>query len=358
MTKRRNLIDSIMYFLLHNSFMFTVVIMCFVHAALLVLTIIAGVRELVYFNIFSVIIYLICIVLCKFGHILPVYAGIFFEVTCYSVTAVKFIGWNSGSYNFQFSIAPILIFFGSYTFKGKKQLIIVLALVIDFLTYALMYIMHWGATPVYELSNVMRTIMMLFSSFVMYFSVIFYGSIYIYSSELEKNRIEMLNEKLSMDAKEDSLTGLLNRRGFIPIVADLMKQDCAGHFCIAFCDLDNFKRVNDSYGHDCGDEVLKHISRILKRELPECDICRWGGEEMVILLNEYSFNTARKKLDNIRKIIESTPTKFYNKRINVTITIGLEEYSQKYVEPEEIIKVADERMYYGKQHGKNVLVCA
>ena len=62
-------------------------------------------------------------------------------------------------------------------------------------------------------------------------------------------------------------------------------------------------------------------------------------------------------MEYVRKFIESTPTIFYNKRIPVTVTIGLMEYDPSYKTSEEVIKVADERMYYGKQHGKNILIC-
>ena len=114
--------------------------------------------------------------------------------------------------------------------------------------------------------------------------------------------------------------------------------------------------INDSHGHDGGDEVLRHVSNILKKEMPGCEICRWGGEEFVILMRDYDFTVAKQKMEYIRKTVESSPTVFYNKRIPITVTIGLEEYKDIYKYPEEIIKVADERMYYGKQHGKNILI--
>ena len=127
-------------------------------------------------------------------------------------------------------------------------------------------------------------------------------------------------------------------------------------FCIAFCDLDDFKRVNDSYGHEAGDEVLLHATKMIQQELPGSDICRWGGEEFVILLKDCDILTARSKVERLRKTVESNPTEFIGKQIFVTMTIGLEENLESYSKPEDIIKKADERMYYGKQHGKNILV--
>ena len=115
---------------------------------------------------------------------------------------------------------------------------------------------------------------------------------------------------------EDALTGLLNRRGFIPIVDSLMKPEGGSHFCIAFCDIDNFKRINDTFGHDAGDEVLRHISGLIRKEMHGCNICRWGGEEMIILMKDYDMAVAKGKMEYLRKSIESTPTVFFNNQIN------------------------------------------
>ena len=135
-----------------------------------------------------------------------------------------------------------------------------------------------------------------------------------------------------------------------------MKDENKDHFCISFSDIDNFKRINDSYGHDAGDEVLRHITSIIKKEMHGCEICRWGGEEIIILMRDHDFAVAREKMEYLRKCIETSPTVFFNKRIPATITIGLEENKEGYSEPDDIIKVADARMYYGKQHGKNIVV--
>ena len=73
-------------------------------------------------------------------------------------------------------------------------------------------------------------------------------------------------------------------------------------------------------------------------------------------MRDYDMNVAKEKMEYLRKSIENSPTIFYNKRISATITIGLEERREKHREPDDIIKVADERMYYGKQHGKNIVI--
>lgn len=353
--KNKSIIDNTLHFLVHNGFLFTVSIMCLVHVVLLLMALIADVPPLIFFNILSVIVYLFCVILCKVGYIMPVYISILLEVTIYSAIGVYFIGWDSGSCNFLFSIVPIIIYFGCFLFKGPKRWLIVFLLALNFTLFVVLYTLFSKAVPVFVLTAPMRMTMMIFSTFVMVFSMIFYNTIYIYSSEGEMLSLEQQNEQLTVDANKDTLTQLLNRRGFLPRVKRLM-EDTNEHFCIAFCDIDNFKRINDSYGHDCGDEVLRNISRTIEKELPECDVCRWGGEEIVILLKDYDFDTARQAMESLRTLIETTPTVFYNKRIHKTITIGLVEYQGDFESAEEIIKTADERMYYGKQHGKNIVI--
>lgn len=354
--KERSILDKTMHFLVHNSFFFTVAIMGLVHLTLLVVMWVAAVMPLVQFNILSVVVYLFCVLLCKVGHIMPVYVSILLEVTAYAIVSTYFTGWSGGSYCFLVSIVPIIIYFGCFLFKGSKRWFIVLALIMNFSVYVFLYLRFVDTQPIYELSYAIKAFLVVFASFVMVFSVIFYNVVYIYSSEYERVDLEQKNKQLSVDASEDILTNLLNRRGFLPLVEALMKDEGHNHFCIAFCDIDNFKRINDSYGHDCGDEVLRHITRLIKREMQGCDICRWGGEEIIILMKDYDFTVAKEKMEYMRKCIELNPTVFFNKRISATITIGVEEYKENYLEPEEIIKVADARMYYGKQHGKNIVI--
>lgn len=354
--KKNGWFDKTMHFLVHNSFLFTVIVMCLVHVTLLAIMLIANIMPLVYFNVISVIVYLFCILLCKFGHVLPVYISILIEVSAYAITAVHFIGWSSGSYCFLCSIVPIIIYFGCFLFKGRKRWIVIFNLFMVFAIYVSLCIAFIDKKTVYELSDLTKIVLMVFSSFAMIFSMIFYNAIYIYSSESERTGLEQKNKQLSADASEDALTNLLNRRGFLPIMEKMMNDKNMNHFCVAFCDIDNFKRINDSYGHDCGDEVLRHITKIIKNEMQGCNICRWGGEEIIILMKDYDFEVAKSKMEYLRKYIESNPTVFYNKRINATVTIGLEENSELYRYPEDIIKVADARMYYGKQHGKNMLI--
>ena len=351
-----NVVRKIMHFLIHNGIIFTVGVMCLVHVTLLVIFSVAGVNPLVRFNVASVIIYVIGLISCKFGRVMPVYISIIVEVTVYTIFSTYYIGLKCGTYCFLFSIVPIIIYFGCFLFKGARRWSIVLMLAINFAVFVVLYVIFTKREPIYELTPDTRLLLVIFSSFVMIFSTIFYNTIYIYANEREIVNLEEKNKQLSVDAHEDVLTTLLNRRGFLPLIEPMIKVTSSEEFCVAFIDIDDFKVINDSYGHEAGDEVLRHITTLMRKEMHDCDICRWGGEEIVILMKGYDMETAKERLEALRKSIETIPTAFFNKQIFVTITIGLEKYSKKYKTPEEIIKAADKRMYYGKQHGKNMLI--
>ena len=352
----KKIYDDVLHFLIHHSIIFTVIIMCLVHASLLVLAWAGGAPELALTNVVSVIVYLFCIILCNFGHITPVYVSILLEVGVYSAISTHYIGWDTGGFFFLVAIVPIIIYFGCFIFKGVQRWIIALSLIAIFIEYVIIYLICVDRVPVYDVGFGIKVALMVFSSFVMFFGVIFYNVMHIYASEHEVISLEEKNEKLTEDAKIDALTGLLNRRGFMPIVEQTVKSKDVEKYCVAFGDIDNFKRINDSYGHECGDEVLMHIARLITKEMPECDVCRWGGEEIVILMKDYDLKEAGTKAENLRKIIETTPTVFYNVRVPVTITIGLCDNAAADSSPDDVIKAADARMYYGKQHGKNIVI--
>ena len=107
----KKMINKIMHFLVHNGFIVTVAVMGLVHATLLAVMWAGGVMPLVNLNILSVVVYLFCVLFCRFGHIMPVYVSIFLEVTVYAVISVYFVGWECASCCFLCSIVPIIIFY-------------------------------------------------------------------------------------------------------------------------------------------------------------------------------------------------------------------------------------------------------
>ena len=304
----------------------------------------------------SVIVYAFCIILCRVEQAIPVYLSIILEVALYTIVSIYFTGWDCGSVYFLFGIVPLIIYFGYGLFGTRHIFSISLLLGMDFTLFLILYFNLYDKVPRYFIPNSIRHALIILAAFSLVFGAIFYSAVYIYSAEYKAASLQKEKEQLIEDAKTDTLTHLLNRRGFLSVIEELMKKDVDAPFCIAFCDIDNFKRVNDNYGHDCGDEVLRHVTKIVRKEMTGCEVCRWGGEEIVILMRDYDFEVAKSKMEYIRNTVEQSKTIFYNKRIGVTLTIGLETNRMTYKKPEEIITKADKRMYWGKQHGRNIVV--
>ena len=189
-TEKQGFIGTTLHFLFQNVYAFTVSIMGIVHAILLLFMLFNKVWPLVQFNILSVVVYIFCYLLCRTEHIMPVYVSIILEVTAYTIFSTHYIGLSSGTYCFLVSIVPIIIYFGCHLLQGKKRWTIVCILAVNFLVFIILHLIYSGNDPVYELSYSSKLTVLIYSSFVMVFSMIFYNMMYIYASELEYGNLE------------------------------------------------------------------------------------------------------------------------------------------------------------------------
>lgn len=155
----------------------------------------------------------------------------------------------------------------------------------------------------------------------------------------------------------DPLTRLYNRRVLDREIKELI--DTNTQFSLVIYDIDDFKKVNDSYGHLAGDEVLKMVSEVVRKSIRKTDVpCRYGGEEIIIIFKDLSKEDACVISERIRKNIELTSTLWSGGNIFVTVSGGVSAYPQDGSTREEIIKIADDILYYQcKKMGKNK-VCA
>ena len=167
----------------------------------------------------------------------------------------------------------------------------------------------------------------------------------------ELDKINILEEKASRDA----LTKLFNKGKFNEVISKEMElaKSILSPLSIIFLDIDHFKTVNDTYGHDAGDYILKEIASILKDSVRKGDfVARWGGEEFIITLQAISADQAARIAQKIRSIIEE-----YNfiKGDNQTVSLGVTQYIVGESE-ESFLKRADEALYTAKQSGRNKVV--
>jgi len=176
-----------------------------------------------------------------------------------------------------------------------------------------------------------------------------------YVSNLYFFELNNATEKLAYSSNHDLLTGLFNRR-FFEYIMKRSKTENENKYTIAIFDIDDFKKINDTYGHQAGDSVLKTVSKIIEgTSNKEYVPVRWGGEEFILYMPQTGENEAYGYLKSMCEKIRNTVVEFEDKKIRITITVGmctgmgLNEY-------EAVIRKADDRLYNGKRNGKNCVV--
>jgi diguanylate cyclase (GGDEF)-like protein/PAS domain S-box-containing protein len=181
------------------------------------------------------------------------------------------------------------------------------------------------------------------------------GAVEIFSDK--SNKLEMYKhmEKLKRLAMFDQLTGIPNRR----FIEGMLESKIIEHintgisFGILFIDIDHFKKVNDKYGHDIGDEVLKIVAKTLNSSRTDGDyVARWGGEEFVALICNCDIDELYKKADLLRILVEDSSLRYTDEEISVTVSIG-GKIIESGMDIDQVVKKADEAMYKSKEDGRN-----
>ncbi len=179
------------------------------------------------------------------------------------------------------------------------------------------------------------------------------------SQNLEE--IQLLQQQLQEQVVRDSLTGLNNRRYLEETLPrEVARAKREGYsVCVAMIDLDHFKRINDRYGHQAGDKVLKTLACLLHDGARQGDIaCRYGGEEFVVVLPRLSLEHALSRMEQWRQAFATARTQHGKLEISATLSIGLALYPQNGTDAMELLAAADNALYRAKAEGRNRMVIA
>ncbi len=166
-------------------------------------------------------------------------------------------------------------------------------------------------------------------------------------------------EELKRLAELDPLSGLLNRRAFRNRVAAHLSNGSTGSFCVALFDLDDFKAVNDCYGHDAGDEVISHFAATMETTIGPQDLAgRWGGEEFILFMPGTTLQAATALVDTVRRRFEAVRFEWARETaVTLTASAGLATAAHPPPTLEAMISCADAALYRAKRSGRNRLVC-
>lgn len=268
---------------------------------------------------------------------------------------VHAFGWSSGTQHF-LTLLLIFVFFNIYGKPVHKIIwfFVILAFrvllfswsqVHDALYASLLY-QFKDANTIYQTLNT-----------VVFFLMISVACVFFSTSIQDTERqLRLRNQTLYKEAGTDPLTGLPNRRAMIERIEKYLKENRGTTFSVAIADIDFFKKVNDTYGHNCGDYTLVKLTELFtEHSSGNYSVCRWGGEEFCFFIPEKNLDEAGVLMTDLAFAVERMKLNFEDHEFGITITIGVEEYD--FVSPlEDLLKSADEKLYMGKNSGRNRVI--
>lgn len=333
------------------------------HIFFLIFFKIIGANFLFYFNFFSIATYIAIYFLIKFGNaaergFVPksVASIIYAELYLHMVVATICLGYEFGFMQYCFSTAASIVyapyFFSREKRVSKKAGALSIGIIIS---YVLLRAWTYQYPPIYQIdANIARV-------FYIGNSLITLSTTYLMTHIFTTTVFKQEDSLISI-ADYDALTGLRNRRAMLQVL-DRFKCECAKKkklLCVAILDIDFFKKVNDTYGHDAGDAVLKDLADLLlirENEVPGFCCARWGGEEFVLayLADSDGKEKIIKELEYIRQSVEEKSVEYNGMTIRHTMTIGAAFYDGT-GDADSLITEADQRLYKGKESTRNCVV--
>ncbi len=265
--------------------------------------------------------------------------------------SIPCFGWSAGMQNY-FIIILMLCFFathGSNVFKFTLAGIVLAARIMAIYCYG-------GMRAGIVISDIANKTIQTANITAVFGAIILISYIHSHEKIEAESKLMKYNDRLVKEANTDQLTGLYNRRRTLDLLDDIRKSTFLGAVSIVMGDIDFFKKVNDSYGHDAGDEVLKAVANTMLRICgKDAFVSRWGGEEFLLVFAGKNGDETFEIIENIRTYVMEHPVKIWDKEIPVTMTFGLAEYDFE-GNTETTIKEADRKLYVGKENGRNRVV--
>ena len=264
---------------------------------------------------------------------------------------VQHFGWSSGVQHF-LTLMIVLVFFNVYDKPLTKIIWLAVILAFRIMLFSIsqrvpaMYKMGTDANTIYQTVNTVAFFLMLAAMCI------------IFSTSIQdtERQLRLKNQTLYKEAGTDPLTGLPNRRAMIEKIEKHYESSGDQPFSVAIADIDFFKKVNDTYGHNCGDYTLVRLTELfVEHSMGRYSVCRWGGEEFCFFIPGMNLDDAGTLMNDLCFAVEKMKLKFEEHEFSITITIGVEEYDFA-SSLDELMNSADEKLYMGKEAGRNRVV--
>ena len=299
-------------------------------------------------GIIFVLIYLFMYLLIKNNHYFFVITFLTIDMSIFNTLCVILVGWNYGFQLYVF-IGIIASFYVKYLTIKKTFLFSYLMSAICLVEFLFLRLY----TSVFETQSTDVSLIAFFiNSIIAFLTIIFLMLDFSRNISFYENQLLKLSQK-------DALTGMNNRHNMNTILEKLHDEflKTGKKVCLGMVDIDDFKKINDSYGHECGDYVLKTIGEMLiSMESSTLKTARWGGEEFIVV-NAYpdDFHKCYERADVFRKNVEDFDFDCFGHKFKVTVTIGIADLKPE-MSIHELIKNADDNLYEGKGLGKNRVI--
>lgn len=277
-----------------------------------------------------------------------------FTTVLWAGAMVVVCGWDCGVQHFLFAL--MMLGFTTSFARVRRKILYASGLCLMRL-FMYMYTLYNG--PLEFLSAGSGIVFQFINTIAVSAVIISSLSVYSNDSVAMEKKLVAYNEKLHRIALLDPLTGLLNRRGIMEYLeqkAEDYGRSNLRNLSLAIGDIDWFKKFNDTYGHECGDLVLRQLAVLMEKTLgAKGKAGRWGGEEFLIVFPNLNGDEAAGALEELQAKIRSQEIDYNGEKVSLTMTFGLVEYDYKKA-IDHTIKEADDKLYMGKESGRNRVV--
>lgn len=262
------------------------------------------------------------------------------EVMLHAVFAVMLIGWDSGFHYYMIPVLPFLLLDD----RSNSRLIVGSSVMVP-----LIYLGLWLAAPGGAPAGINQALYRWLPAMNILIPMSTLGVMTAYF-RIASVRTERDMEGLAMT---DTLTNLPNRRRMWGL---LQEHASRGRFTVLIADIDHFKGINDSLGHEAGDRALRTVATRLAVELRHTDVlARWGGEEFLVLLPDTSVDKATEIANRLRRAVSSEPIRYEGTTNHVTVTLGVAEHVDG-MPLDACLRAADAALYKGKETGRDRVI--
>ncbi len=349
-----------------QKFRLICVALSIIHFLLVVFFFLIGYGIVAVYNIFSAIYYITAAVSTRNGgKFFGIFIGAFIEIVFFSASVSLICGWEYGFGLYMIALAPVS-FFLCYTSDNNKKHNLTLPAVFTLMTTIFflgdkILCDRLGTLYPLKVDPKMITLAYNFNVLVTFFSTFIFAVFFSLDIGKKEKELEKQNMALADISSIDPLTKLYNRRKMDKFLDEAVEhtKKTGDLFTITIGDIDNFKMVNDIHGHNVGDEILTLVAKTMKDSLPsDATICRWGGEEFLILIKKPEVDTVP-IIEAVRYDISQVTVPVAKNTgtidLGVTMTFGISQYIHGFT-IEKVISLADENLYIGKSNGKNRVV--